>query len=542
MKPLITLLSIVFVIACSRGGSPSRETMYDHGTPFVKVQARRLADMKIPRNTHLMHIVNGTPLVIGGHTTGFIPTPTAERFDGQRWNTIPMAYTHDGGFSTPLSDGSLLIGGGSEESFGIGQSWGVEIYHPDTQEFEPVGILDRPRAYASALTMPGDTVIVSGNWYADDAIEMYVPGEGFSYVKDVTYKRFYPVILQSAPGQAIIFGSYGDPWEAEIPLSTVDRLKGEPFEPQILKEWFPLCLASCNKPSQCAINDFTYLVPAANFSDRSIGILKVAGEQFSLLDCDHGIPTLNSEGENINYSGCLEVDRSSRHAYLSGVTESGQICIADINYDATLDGGKASVRMLTARHDVRLGSDCIMSRTPEGNLLLTGGMIGDNFHPSAASILIVLEEESDSINYWWILIIAILITILSAVYFITKKKPAPVKNEDPQEESKDMMSRIIALMEEEQLFRKKDLRVAEIANRLGTNTTYVSACINSQIGQSFNTFVTSYRIAFAKQLMKEQPEMMMSQVSEESGFTSERSFFRNFKSSTGQTPSQWKAN
>ena len=63
MKPLIIILSIVCTIACSRGETPSRETMYEQGTPFVKVQARRLADMNIPRNTHLMHIVNGEPVI-----------------------------------------------------------------------------------------------------------------------------------------------------------------------------------------------------------------------------------------------------------------------------------------------------------------------------------------------------------------------------------------------------------------------------------------------------------------------------------------------
>ena len=541
MKPLIIILSIVCTIACSRGETPSRETMYEQGTPFVKVQARRLADMNIPRNTHLMHIVNGEPVIIGGHTTGFIPSPTAEWFDGQNWHATAMTYPHDGGFATPLSDGTLLVGGGSGDSFGIGQSWGVEAYHPDTHSFEPVGILDRKRAYASALTLPSDTVIVSGNWYADDAIEMYAPGELFSTVKDVSQRRFYPLILPVSEEDVIIFGGYDSPWKGAPLQYTVDRLRGEPFEAGILKEWIPAGMAGCNMASDCRIKDYTYLIPASRFPDKAPGIIKVDGESFSILDTERPIPCAGPDGEEIFYCGFLEVDRSTRHAFLPGVTQSGKVYVADIGYDATLDGGKASVRMLYSKVDSGLGLDFCSCLTPEGNLLMTGGFLQDNFHPSAATFLVMLTPPQEGRTPLWIIITAILIIILSAVFIILRSsRKAPQDDVNHEEEGKGMMARIIALMEEEQLFRMKDLRVAELASRLGTNTTYISACINGQIGQTFNEFVTSYRIRYAQTLIKENPQMLMSQVCEESGFTSERSFFRNFKAVTGLTPTEWK--
>ena len=96
-------------------------------------------------------------------------------------------------------------------------------------------------------------------------------------------------------------------------------------------------------------------------------------------------------------------------------------------------------------------------------------------------------------------------------------------------------------MDDEQLFRKKDLKKADMAARLGTNLTYVTATVNSQTGGSFTDFVTGYRIRYAQKLMREQPRMLLSEVAEMSGFASEQSFFRSFKARTGQTPSEWKA-
>ena len=40
--------------------------------------------------------------------------------------------------------------------------------------------------------------------------------------------------------------------------------------------------------------------------------------------------------------------------------------------------------------------------------------------------------------------------------------------------------------------------------------------------------------------MKSAPGMLISDVAEESGFSSEQSFFRTFKAHTGMTPQEWK--
>jgi AraC-like DNA-binding protein len=123
------------------------------------------------------------------------------------------------------------------------------------------------------------------------------------------------------------------------------------------------------------------------------------------------------------------------------------------------------------------------------------------------------------------------------VYLRRKKTPAQTK---PEKEIPDLQERIVSLMEKEELFRKKDLRIADIATLLLTNTSYISATLNSGLGMSFPRFVTSYRVRYAQEQMRQHPEKKLSVISEEAGFASENSFFRAFKTETGLTPTEWR--
>ena len=101
------------------------------------------------------------------------------------------------------------------------------------------------------------------------------------------------------------------------------------------------------------------------------------------------------------------------------------------------------------------------------------------------------------------------------------------------------MERINNLMEQQRLYLNPDLNLAYIANELGLNRNYVSDCINSQTGGSFTTYVTNYRINHAKSLLRNKPDIKISDVWMSCGFTNEASFFRTFKSVTGMTPKEW---
>lgn len=97
-----------------------------------------------------------------------------------------------------------------------------------------------------------------------------------------------------------------------------------------------------------------------------------------------------------------------------------------------------------------------------------------------------------------------------------------------------------ALMEEKELFKKKDLLITDIARMIGTNRTYVSQYLNNERNLNFSDYVNGYRVEYAKRLMDENREMTLVELSELAGFASEASFYRVFKRIAGQTPNAYR--
>jgi YesN/AraC family two-component response regulator len=110
---------------------------------------------------------------------------------------------------------------------------------------------------------------------------------------------------------------------------------------------------------------------------------------------------------------------------------------------------------------------------------------------------------------------------------------------DEDVEDSALLQRICQLMDEEQLYLRSNLKVQDVAVLLNTNSSYVSEIINSRRNLTFSQFVNTYRIRHAQTLLRQQSDMKTSNVAAESGFSTEASFFRNFKAVTGMTPREW---
>jgi YesN/AraC family two-component response regulator len=95
-------------------------------------------------------------------------------------------------------------------------------------------------------------------------------------------------------------------------------------------------------------------------------------------------------------------------------------------------------------------------------------------------------------------------------------------------------------MDEQQPYLNSELKVQDVADALGTNRTYISNCIKNARGYSFSQFVNSYRVEYAQQMLRQHPDKKISEVSIASGFATEVSFFRTFKTVVGMTPSEWR--
>ena len=84
------------------------------------------------------------------------------------------------------------------------------------------------------------------------------------------------------------------------------------------------------------------------------------------------------------------------------------------------------------------------------------------------------------------------------------------------------------------------LTIRELSNILHTNRTYLSEYIKTTYGVSFRDWITALRIDYAKQMLVQNPELTVADISERSGFQSPSHFIRLFKGNAGCTPTQWR--
>ena len=544
MDRRLTAIFAALVIACSPNGAGEQAVSELQGVPIKRVELERIPDMKTPRAAGIVICEGDEIHVMGGHTTGFLPTSSAEYFKNGAWyDSSPSFYPHDGGFTAFMPDGSLLVGGGSSEPFGIGQTWGVESYMAKTRKFTPAPILGHKRAYSSADVLPDGRVVVSGNWYAEDCIEIYSPGSGVVKETGVSVQRSSPFILPCGEGDALIFGALGTRYEPVEPI--VDRLDGEPFFPEVFREWTPSLRTFRFFVSDYSIGKYDYLVPVVSKAGSLIryAFVRVNGDRFSLLETTAEIPCSGIDGEKIRWGLFFHTDRSRRYAYLGGMSETGRYYFLRVDYNPEFDGGKSELAMYYTRREDNLPIDVSSSMLPDGGIVLVGGIGNDNYTPFSSCFIFRPEPgKSRNVPLGWIVLASLLfiLCVFLFVLYVKKAPAAPEREVSAPVAGKDLLTRIIELMEKDRVFLRKGLTKADVAKALGTNVSYVSACINAQYGTTFPDFIADYRIRYAKDLMLSHPEKVLAEVAEDSGFANEQSFCRTFKARTGMTPQEWK--
>lgn len=85
------------------------------------------------------------------------------------------------------------------------------------------------------------------------------------------------------------------------------------------------------------------------------------------------------------------------------------------------------------------------------------------------------------------------------------------------------------LMDEECLFLLPDLKVRDVAIRLGTNRTYLFDMLTNDIGMTFSEYINRRRVAYAQDLMNADPSLTKVRVAERAGYTTPSSFYRNLR-------------
>ena len=122
-------------------------------------------------------------------------------------------------------------------------------------------------------------------------------------------------------------------------------------------------------------------------------------------------------------------------------------------------------------------------------------------------------------------------------------RSAGKQTQPPGEDDTRLAALLQRLLESEQVYREPDLRVAELASRLGTAEYRLSRLITRHLGdKNFNQMLNRYRIAHACRLLADPEEFEnVLHVSSESGFASLGPFNRAFKARMGCTPTAYRA-
>ena len=560
------------IMLCLLLVAPATGTAQGETTQLIKIEAERLPDLNVARGGHSTFCTaNGELLVAGGHTQGFVPTATAEYFSGGKWHLMNMVYTHDNAMGLQLSSGKVLLAGGSSESLGIGQTFTVEMYDPQTHSFTGFGCLDHKRTQAGAIEVDSGQVIIAGNWYADDAIELFDGVKSFRTLKQPTVNRVKPLLFRTSDGDVLIVG-YEDERGNKPDSIVVDRLHGDAFAPELLQTWKPMAQFRFAQCSNLFIGDetkgdFSYLMPVQNFERRSgdalfpeqpygeVALALVHDTVFTLLPTVTPIPMSTQVGGTIFYNYTLVCDHQARRAYLSGSDRDSRLYVVRVDYAQR--PAPLTLYYTDPVPECNFESPIL---TADGDLAIVGGCRGDagfddNFFPGATAWLIHLPHDDDRADTgngrrapWGWLGLLLLIVTATGVAAWRRFNNQKAKTTDSIDETDidntsnydELMQQIRTLFAEQRPYLNSELKLQDVAASLGTNSRYISACINQCEGCSFTQYVNSFRVDYAKQLLREQPDMKIATLSTLSGFSGESSFFRIFKAATGTTPREWK--
>ncbi len=112
----------------------------------------------------------------------------------------------------------------------------------------------------------------------------------------------------------------------------------------------------------------------------------------------------------------------------------------------------------------------------------------------------------------------------------------------PTTEDQDLGARILRLLTEDRIHAEPNLKVADVAARLGQPEYRVSQCVTGVLGfENFNRMINHHRIEQAKALLRDPARRPILDIAFDCGFGSVGPFNRAFKAEVGVTPRAFRA-
>lgn len=355
----------------------------------AKLKYEKIADMTVARMGHQVFPSGDGFVVVGGRTTGFQLTRTAELYQNGSWQSLSIGSAHDGAFSVRLNDGRYMVGGGFSRGGGNGQSQATDIYDPTSHTFSAGPQLTTARAQSMAINV-GGLVYVSGNWYASDPTMDCYNGTAFTAVGDMD-GRSNPYMLANQAGEVLVFSGYNTEGK-DFGYYTFDdgsqNLLGDSYSPatgktKYLALPFSPQAALMPLPDDARPSDYRIYEDGINY--YMILTRTSNGYQLYMIDMENlkfylyntfNIPTTDTAtGAAITWRGSVLVNQQRQELYLigtSGPATNQTLHVISLNYISD----EWTIASATGfRHNLLSASWTLLA---DGRLACTGGGIYDN--------------------------------------------------------------------------------------------------------------------------------------------------------------------
>ncbi len=139
-----------------------------------------------------------------------------------------------------------------------------------------------------------------------------------------------------------------------------------------------------------------------------------------------------------------------------------------------------------------------------------------------------------------VLIYFSLIIIINKGYIINTTNAKYQKTGLKPEENKRIFNDLKHTITREKAFSDNTISLAKLAKKLNTTTHALSQVINENFQLTFFELIGYYRIEEAKQLLKSNTEIKVSEIAFEVGYNSLSAFNTAFKKATGLTPTKFR--
>jgi AraC-like DNA-binding protein len=176
-----------------------------------------------------------------------------------------------------------------------------------------------------------------------------------------------------------------------------------------------------------------------------------------------------------------------------------------------------------------------------------------------------LKQTSYTKNVWTVLALILVITLIFSFVFFKRKErlnkqnfertlenlaltetQAPISKNSitthVSEEQTETILKALERFEQSTLFVNPNCTLSFLAQKLATNTTYLSKIINTHKKQSYTDYLLNIRISHALKRLKNEKRFRaysIESIAKDCGFKSAKSFSRAFKKNTGIYPSYY---